>query len=72
MVMGGASLYKQLLPEANTIYLTLVHATLSGDTWFPDWDKNQWHVLSEEKFSADEKNEHPYSFIVYKRIQEVV
>ena len=72
MVMGGASLYKQLLPEANTIYLTLVHATLSGDTWFPDWDKNQWHVLSEEKFSADEKNEHPYSFIVYKRIQEAV
>ena len=67
MVMGGASLYKQFLPEASTIYLTLVHATLSGDTWFPDWDKNQWQVLSEEKFSADEKNEHPYSFIVYKR-----
>ena len=72
MVMGGASLYKQLLPEANTIYLTLVHATLSGDTWFPDWDKNQWHVLSEEKFPADEKNEHPYSFIVYERTKEVV
>jgi dihydrofolate reductase len=67
MVVGGASLYKQFLPEASTIYLTLVHATLSGDTWFPDWDKNQWQVLSEEKFSADEKNEHPYSFIVYKR-----
>ena len=67
MVMGGASLYKQFLPEASTIYLTLVHARLSGDTWFPDWDKNQWQVLSEEKFSADEKNEHPYSFIVYKR-----
>ena len=67
MVMGGASLYKQFLPEASTIYLTLVHATLSGDTWFPDWDKNQWRVLSEEKFFADEKNEHPYSFIVYKR-----
>lgn len=67
MVMGGASLYKQFLPEAHTIYLTLVHATLAGDTWFPDWNKRLWHVVSEEHFSADEKNEHPYSFIVYKR-----
>ncbi len=70
--MGGASLYKQFLPEAHTIYLTLVHATLAGDTWFPDWNKRLWHVVSEEHFSADEKNEHPYSFIVYKRTEATV
>ena len=67
MVMGGASLYEQFLPEASTIYLTLVHASLEGDTWFPEWDKSLWRVVSKERLPADEKNEHPYSFIVYKR-----
>ena len=32
MVMGGASLYEQLLPQADSLYLTLVQATLTGDT----------------------------------------
>ncbi len=67
MVMGGASLYKQCLPLADIIYLTQVHASLEGDTWFPDWDKGQWHEVSRQSHLADEKNEYPYSFIVYER-----
>ncbi|PHS71573.1 MAG: type 3 dihydrofolate reductase [Methylophaga sp.] len=68
MVMGGASLYKQLLPEADKLYLTLVHAKLEGDTWFPDWDLSAWNEIGREDHSADEKNDHPYSFIEYERI----
>jgi dihydrofolate reductase len=49
------------------IYLTQVHATLEGDTWFPEWDKNEWQCISEEKHPADDKNEYPYSFMVYQR-----
>jgi dihydrofolate reductase len=67
MIMGGASLYQQWLPTADKIYLTQVHALLEGDTWFPDWNKAQWHEVSKEAHPADEKNEYPYSFIVYER-----
>jgi dihydrofolate reductase len=67
MVMGGASLYQQCLPLADTIYLTQVHATLQGDTWFPEWDKDEWILTSEQAHSADDKNEFPYSFRVYQR-----
>ena len=35
MVMGGASLYEELLPRAARIYLTRVEAEVDGDTWFP-------------------------------------
>ena len=35
MVMGGASLYEELLPRAARIYLTRVEAEVTGDTWFP-------------------------------------
>ena len=70
MVMGGASLYKQLLADADTLYLTLVHAQLKGDTWFPLWDKSQWQQISKQEHPADDKNEYPHSFIVYKRITD--
>ena len=67
MVMGGASLYEQLLPQADRLYLTQVHASLEGDTWFPDWQQSEWQELSREDHLADDKNDYPYSFIVFER-----
>tara|TARA_R110002050_G_scaffold269917_2_gene412663 strand:+ start:213585 stop:214076 length:492 start_codon:yes stop_codon:yes gene_type:complete len=70
MVMGGASLYEQLLPTADKLYLTQVHASLAGDTWFPTFEKNEWIEISRENHQADEKNEYAYSFIVYDKIKK--
>lgn len=67
MVMGGASLYKQFLPQADKLYLTHVHANLEGDTWFPDWHKSDWLEISREDYLADDKNEYDYSFVVYEK-----
>lgn len=68
MVMGGASLYQQFLPLADRLYLTQVHANLEeGDTWFPDWQKADWLELNREDHPADEKNDYPFSFIIYDR-----
>lgn len=67
MVMGGASLYQQFLPMANKLYLTEVHASLQGDTWFPDWQRTDWQEVSREDHVADDKNEYNYSFVVLTR-----
>ena len=69
MVMGGASLYQQLLAAADRLYLTQVHASLEGDTWFPDWKKEEWSEISREDHFADEKNDYDYSFIIYEKIR---
>jgi dihydrofolate reductase len=69
MVMGGASLYRQTLPLVDTLYLTLVHAQLEGDTWFPDWQTDEWQLVSREDHPADDKNEFDYSFIQYQRLK---
>lgn len=70
MVMGGASLYQQLLPLADTLYLTRVHASLTGDTWFPEWSEQDWQLISSEDHQADENNEFDYSFQCYQRIRK--
>jgi len=68
MVMGGASLYQQLLPLTNKLYLTQVQATLAGDTWFPKWLRSEWREISREDHLADDKNDYDYSFIVLERV----
>lgn len=36
MVIGGVELYVMALPLCERIYLTEIHANLSGNTWFPE------------------------------------
>ena len=70
MIIGGMSLYKQALPLANRLYMTLVHARPEGDAWFPDFDLDQWKESERHDHEADEKNPYPYSFIILNREPE--
>jgi dihydrofolate reductase len=42
MICGGQRIYEETLPLAGRIYLTLVHAEVPGDTWFPEWRHLPW------------------------------
>ncbi|VAX04612.1 Dihydrofolate reductase [hydrothermal vent metagenome] len=63
MIIGGMSLYKQALPLADRLYMTLIHANVKGDAWFPEFDLHEWQETARNDFPADEKNPHAYSFI---------
>ena len=62
MVIGGATLYRQTLPQAERLYLTVVEADISGDAWFPEWDARDWRLVWEEAHPADAKHVWPYRF----------
>ena len=67
MVIGGGELYKSLIEKAKRIYLTRVDATPEGDTFFPELDPNEWHLMSQNDFKADDRNPYNYSFQVWER-----
>ena len=67
MIMGGADLYRQTLDKAHRIYLTEVHAECSGDTYFPELDRDAWKEVDRQDFKADDRNEYDYSFMVLER-----
>jgi dihydrofolate reductase len=67
MVIGGSQVYEIFLPAAQRLYLTRVHADVEGDTFFPAVNEDEWQLKSEEKHSADERNEFDCSFRVYER-----
>jgi len=63
MIIGGAQLYEQMLPIANRIYLTKIELHCEGDTYFPDWDENDWQEINHVSHLADTKNPYNYDFI---------
>ncbi|MCX6723736.1 MAG: type 3 dihydrofolate reductase [Candidatus Staskawiczbacteria bacterium] len=67
MICGGASVYKQFLPLAQKLYLTYVHASPEGDTYFPEVNLAEWKEVKREDHKSDEKNKHDYSFVILER-----
>jgi dihydrofolate reductase len=67
MIIGGASFYEQMLPRADRLYLTFVHAEPEGDAWFPAFNDSDWKVLKRMDCEADEKNAYAHSFLILER-----
>lgn len=67
MIIGGASVYKQFLPLAETMYLTVLQASFEGDVKFPFYSLNNWEEKERIDFIADGKNDFAFSFLTLKR-----
>ncbi|MGD2055688.1 MAG: dihydrofolate reductase [Gammaproteobacteria bacterium] len=68
MVIGGADLYRQALPGADSLYITLIRHEFEGDTFFPALEDAEWREVGRIDCEADDKNAWPYSFIHLQRI----
>lgn len=66
VVIGGGSIYRQMLPMCDTAYVTKVHTTVDSDTFFPNLDEDENWVLS-EILQTGEENGISYEMCLYKR-----
>jgi dihydrofolate reductase len=71
MVIGGAELYRQVLPRTDSVYLTRIHEDFEGDTVFPELSTSEWREVERADQQPDENNPHDYSFIRLDRISSV-
>ncbi|HEX4386990.1 MAG TPA: dihydrofolate reductase [Steroidobacteraceae bacterium] len=67
VAIGGAEVYRLVMPFARRIYLTHVHADVTGDTFFPDFDSTQWVDVECRAHPADESNSYPVTFVTLER-----
>jgi dihydrofolate reductase len=68
VVIGGAEIFRQVLPRTDTIHLTRVHAPVAGDVFFPELDPEQWREAGVEHHAADERHQYAFSFVNLQRI----
>src|SRR5688572_24314058 len=47
-VIGGAEVFRDALNGADRLYLTLIHATIEGDVFFPEVDWSEWTLIEAE------------------------
>ena len=66
-VLGGASVFLEMLPIVQKLYLTIVHAQVEGDAFFPVVNQDDWILTSSEFHEQDEKHEFSFSMNVYER-----
>ena len=66
-IIGGSEIYAMALAIADRMYLTLIHESFEGDTFFPEFDESDWVVVSRRDREADERNPHAFSFLTYER-----
>jgi dihydrofolate reductase len=68
-VIGGAEIYRALLPLADRMELTRVHASIAGDTWFPAFDPEEWRVVASEPHPADARHTDAFTFETLERLR---
>lgn len=65
-VIGGGSVYRQMLPLCRNAYVTKVHTTPDSDTFFPDLDQDpQWELSG--ILQSGEENGIAYEMCLYTR-----
>lgn len=66
-IIGGGKIYEQALPLVDRIYITKIHHSFDGDTYFPEINMDEWKLTDKRDFEPDEKNKYPFSILVLDR-----
>ena len=66
-VIGGGSIYRQMLPYCDTAYITYINNEYAADTFIPNLDEmpDEWHIVEESEENTYFDIE--YFFRTYKR-----
>lgn len=67
-IIGGAEIFKEILPVADRLYITEIQESFEGDTYFPTIDEKRWKQISSTSGIVDEKNKYAHQYIVLERV----
>ncbi|MEO8721360.1 MAG: dihydrofolate reductase [Ginsengibacter sp.] len=70
-IIGGGEIFKETYNRVDRIYLTRVHTTIEGDTTYPSLDKLRWKLIKQDSYKSDDKNNYPYTFEVWEKVNNV-
>jgi dihydrofolate reductase len=62
-VIGGSEIFREALPRADRLYMTLIDADIEGDTCFPTLKPSDWQEAERATRAPDDKNPHPLTFV---------
>ena len=70
IIVGGAELYRALLPSVDRLYLTQVHGAAEGDVYFPAYDPASWREVFRQEHPADDRHPFAFTWLILERGEE--
>lgn len=67
-ILGGAAVFKQMMPTVNYLYLTIVHHVFDGDAYFPEIDWKLWRLVKSHYHQTDAEHAYAFSLNEYELI----
>ena len=66
-VIGGASVYNQLLPYCDTAYITKIDKEFEADVFIPNLDElDEWYIADESETQINDDGTE-YKYVTYKK-----
>lgn len=66
-VLGGTRVFADALPYTAWVHLTIVHARVVGDAFFPPFVRGDWTIMGHHTHAADDRNEYGYTYMEFVR-----
>src|SRR5699024_4685373 len=66
-VLGAGTIYEQIIPYADGLYINRIDAELKDDTYFPKISEDDWKIIDEKDGIQNEDNEYFHKFYIYSR-----
>jgi dihydrofolate reductase len=66
--VGGAEIFRLVMPMARRLFLTRIHASIAGDTFFPKPDPREWREVERTEHPADARHAYAMSFLTLDRV----
>jgi dihydrofolate reductase len=67
MVIGGGDVFAEIMPRADRLEITHVHAAPEGDSFFPPIDPAVWREVKREEYPAGPEDNASFAVAVYLR-----
>ncbi|HIW12123.1 MAG TPA: dihydrofolate reductase [Candidatus Salinicoccus stercoripullorum] len=66
-IFGGSGVYKQTMELVDEMYITRIQETFAGDTFFPEYDMDDWEIAGRQEGTVDDRNRYPHEFLKLTR-----
>ncbi len=63
-IVGGGEIYRQSLDLIDRIYITVIDTIVKGDTSYPSIRFDDYNLISEKHFQADDRNPFDWTYYV--------
>ena len=67
---GGAQIYQAALPLTHRMYFTRVLANIEADTFFPQFNEEEWDVIERQTYPRGEDDQYPFSWEIFEKYNQ--